>query len=206
MRSTWLQRVGDRLSYANVVATLALFVALGGASYAAVTLPRNSVGTAQLRARSVTLAKLGFPLGIAVGEEAGYRGVGEHLSPSCFGPTFACSPPPPRPTVLATVALSLPQPSQVLLLASGQIYEPGKPSGATDGIHVSLGLDNGGFEGQGDVRLSEADGYSAALSVQRTVDAPAGKDRFAVAVSGFVSRSADASGARVIAIALPAGR
>ena len=31
------------MSYANVVATLALFVALGGASYAALKLPRNSV-------------------------------------------------------------------------------------------------------------------------------------------------------------------
>ena len=43
--SIWLQRVRERLSYANVVATLALFIALGGASYAAVTLPHDSVGT-----------------------------------------------------------------------------------------------------------------------------------------------------------------
>ena len=37
---------------------LALFVALGGTGYAAVTLPRNSVGTRQLRAGSVTPTKL----------------------------------------------------------------------------------------------------------------------------------------------------
>jgi hypothetical protein len=36
----------------------ALFVALGGTSYAAVTLPRNSVGANQLRANSVTSAKV----------------------------------------------------------------------------------------------------------------------------------------------------
>src|SRR3990172_8385672 len=36
---------------------LALFVALGGTSYAA-TLPRNSVGTAQLKAQAVTAPKL----------------------------------------------------------------------------------------------------------------------------------------------------
>jgi hypothetical protein len=78
--SRWPQRVGERLSYANVVATLALFVALGGASYAAVALPRNSVGTPQLRTHSVTPAKLSFPLGIATGEEAGSVGVGEYLS------------------------------------------------------------------------------------------------------------------------------
>ena len=44
---------------ANVVAYLALFVALGGTGYAAVNLPRNSVGTAQLRNGAVTNSKLG---------------------------------------------------------------------------------------------------------------------------------------------------
>jgi hypothetical protein len=33
----------------NLIAYLALFVALGGTSYAAVSLPGNSVGTRQLR-------------------------------------------------------------------------------------------------------------------------------------------------------------
>jgi hypothetical protein len=40
------------------VALLALFLAMGGTSYAAVTLPRNSVGSAQIRNQAVTLAKL----------------------------------------------------------------------------------------------------------------------------------------------------
>jgi hypothetical protein len=48
----------DRCTYANVVATLALFIALGGASYAAVALPRNSVGSAQLRKDAVTATKV----------------------------------------------------------------------------------------------------------------------------------------------------
>lgn len=48
----------SRLSYSNVVATLALFVALGGTSYAAVKLPKNSVGSTQLRANAVTGAKV----------------------------------------------------------------------------------------------------------------------------------------------------
>jgi hypothetical protein len=42
----------------NAVAYLALFVALGGTSYAATALPRNSVGTAQLKADAVTSAKV----------------------------------------------------------------------------------------------------------------------------------------------------
>jgi hypothetical protein len=47
-----------KLTYANVVATLALFIALGGASYAALKLPKNSVGTKQLKKNAVTLAKI----------------------------------------------------------------------------------------------------------------------------------------------------
>lgn len=42
----------------NFVSYLALFVALGGTSYAAVTLPRNSVGSAQLKNNAVTSRKV----------------------------------------------------------------------------------------------------------------------------------------------------
>jgi hypothetical protein len=47
-----------RISYANVVATIALFIALGGTSYAALQLPRNSVGPKQLKKNAVTAAKI----------------------------------------------------------------------------------------------------------------------------------------------------
>jgi hypothetical protein len=47
-----------KLSYANVTATLAVFLSLGGVSYAAVELPRNSVGTPQLRDGAVDSAKI----------------------------------------------------------------------------------------------------------------------------------------------------
>jgi len=40
------------------IGLLALFVALGGTSYAAVKLPRNSVGTAQIKSHAVTTSKL----------------------------------------------------------------------------------------------------------------------------------------------------
>lgn len=46
-----------KLSYSNVIASIALFVALGGAAVAA-GLPRNSVGTNQLKRGAVTPAKL----------------------------------------------------------------------------------------------------------------------------------------------------
>jgi hypothetical protein len=44
--------------YANVTATLALFVALSGSAYAAVELPADSVGTPQLKSGAVTGAKI----------------------------------------------------------------------------------------------------------------------------------------------------
>ncbi|HYZ29376.1 MAG TPA: hypothetical protein VE570_10000 [Thermoleophilaceae bacterium] len=46
------------LTYANVIATLALFIALGGSGYAATQLSRNSVGTRQLKANAVTGSKV----------------------------------------------------------------------------------------------------------------------------------------------------
>lgn len=46
-----------KLSYANVIATIALFVALGGAAVAA-GLPKNSVGTNQLKRGAVSAAKI----------------------------------------------------------------------------------------------------------------------------------------------------
>src|SRR6476659_1265197 len=45
-------------SPARVAACVALTVALGGTGYAAIKLPRNSVGTAQLRRDAVTATKL----------------------------------------------------------------------------------------------------------------------------------------------------
>ena len=52
------RKLKDKLTYANVVSTLCLFVLLGGSAYAAFKVPRNSVGTRQLQAKSVTNGKL----------------------------------------------------------------------------------------------------------------------------------------------------
>jgi uncharacterized iron-regulated membrane protein len=47
-----------RATYANVTATLALFVALGGGAYAANALPPNSVGFKQIKKDAVVTAKI----------------------------------------------------------------------------------------------------------------------------------------------------
>jgi hypothetical protein len=60
-----MRRVSSHLR-ANAMAYLALFVALGGSSYAAFRLPAGSVGTSQLKNRSVTPIKFASKVGAYV--------------------------------------------------------------------------------------------------------------------------------------------
>jgi hypothetical protein len=53
-----LAHIRARLTYANTMSTLAVFIALGGGAYAATSLPRNSVGTAQLRSNAVGASEI----------------------------------------------------------------------------------------------------------------------------------------------------
>ena len=54
-----MKRLRGKLTYANVVATLALFIALGGASaFAATKLAKNSVGTKQIKNGAITKGKI----------------------------------------------------------------------------------------------------------------------------------------------------
>jgi hypothetical protein len=53
-----IEHIRARLSYANVMATLAVFIALGGAAYAAVEIPRNSVGARELKDHAVGTSEL----------------------------------------------------------------------------------------------------------------------------------------------------
>jgi hypothetical protein len=53
-----IRSIRSRMTFANVTSLVALFVALGGSSYAALQLPKNSVGAKQLRQNSVTSPKV----------------------------------------------------------------------------------------------------------------------------------------------------
>jgi hypothetical protein len=48
-----MHQLKGRLTYSNVMATVAVFVALGGTSYAAIKLPKNSVGSTQIKSSAV---------------------------------------------------------------------------------------------------------------------------------------------------------
>ena len=69
-----MQGIKGRLTFANVVATLALFIALGGGAYAATQLPKNSVGAKQLKKEAVTPAKLSRASKSALTGAEGARG------------------------------------------------------------------------------------------------------------------------------------
>jgi hypothetical protein len=88
-----LHRLLNRLSYANVVATLALFIALGGTGYAAVKLPRNSVGSTQIKSGAVhtpEIADRTIRLGdISLGARSSLRGQAGPAGPA--GPAGAAA-------------------------------------------------------------------------------------------------------------------
>ena len=69
-----VKRIFRGSSYANVTATVALIVALGGTSYAAIKLPKNSVTSVQVKDRS--LLKKDFKTGQLPGRQARARGTG----------------------------------------------------------------------------------------------------------------------------------
>jgi hypothetical protein len=52
------RKLKGKLTYANLMASIAVFIALGGSAYAALRVPPNSVGTRQLKAASVTTGKV----------------------------------------------------------------------------------------------------------------------------------------------------
>ena len=50
--------IRGKLSFANVMSMVAVMIALGGTSYAAIKLPANSVGSTQIKANAVTSPKV----------------------------------------------------------------------------------------------------------------------------------------------------
>ena len=93
-----MRRIHERVSPAMVVACLALLVALGGTSVAAVKLARNTVGTAQLKNNAVTSPKVKnhslLRVDFANGQvPAGPRGAAGPAGPAgARGPTGAAGP------------------------------------------------------------------------------------------------------------------
>ena len=74
-----LKSFRSRLTFSNVLSMIALCVAMGGVSYAAVTLPKNSVGPSQIRRHAVKPSELAAN---SVRKRALSRGLRKQLSHS----------------------------------------------------------------------------------------------------------------------------
>src|SRR3954453_10099035 len=98
-------RIRSKLTYANVVATLALFLALGGGAYAAFKLPKNSVGSKQIKKNAVNSSKVANGSLLAGDFKAGQVPAGKPGPPGQPGtPGDPGSPGPPAKSFDGTVA------------------------------------------------------------------------------------------------------
>ena len=76
-----MNQMRPKLTYANVIATLALFFALGSGAWAASNMPANSVGTRQLKNGAVTAKKIRRGTLLANDFKAGELPVGSVVAP-----------------------------------------------------------------------------------------------------------------------------
>jgi hypothetical protein len=178
--------VASRLSYANVVATLALFIALGGGAYAAFALPADSVGTRQLS----------FPLGVAT-----------RTDPTTTIPVYRCPPgapcAPPVPKPIAAVSFTLKRPAKLLVLGSGYFAEPGTSATSTP-VDIEIGAL---VDSVDELEEYELPVTSSPLKIWRIVSAPAGHQTIrleadALAGSGSVP-TVLAENPQITVVALP---
>lgn len=84
-----LKSIWDRPAFSNVVALAALFIALGGVSYAAVKLPKNSVGTKQIKKNAVNSKKVKNGSLLAGDFKAGQLPAGPTGAQGLLGPVGA---------------------------------------------------------------------------------------------------------------------
>ena len=142
-------RVRRHLTPSMVIALIALFLALGGVSYAAMEIPRNSVGTSQLKASAVTSTKVkdrsllarDFKIGELPRGEQGPAG--ERGATGATGPTFsfAYGTVYDSPVSIAGIAfvatreVSVPQAGRLVVVFTGRVFIS---SGSTNDSAIAM--------------------------------------------------------------------
>jgi hypothetical protein len=208
----WARRVADRLTYANVAATTALFISLGGASYAAIVLPANSVGARQLKEGAVTPTALSFPVGVAAVTDGKIEDLGKSFcnAPNPPGHFIAgfCAYAPQRGvhTPGREVELMLHSPGRLLVSAIVGLHDEG-PTGTRAELTIHLVVD-GRLASHSELVLAGGEGMQA--PAQLLVPVRAGRHTAGVLVEARYSyyQSGDVLvyPVSVIASALPAAQ
>jgi hypothetical protein len=158
------------------LAVLALFIALGGVSYAAVKLPARSVGPRELKDRAVTLTKLDPKARKALTGKAGPAGrVG------ATGATGAGGLPGERG-------------------AAGAKGEPG--SDGAPGARGTTGQAATTVLGTGQIQVTAATAYTLVPGLTKTVTVPADADVLVSTDGGIQNTSAAATAYAVVDVAL----
>jgi hypothetical protein len=203
-----IRRLADRLTYANVVATMALFISLGGASYAAVVLPANSVGTRQLRAGAVDPRALSFPLGVS---SVVNRKVEEIGNGPCNGPLLPGETPPGCPLLVLAhsdpgdaLRISVHSAGRLLISAVAGLDDRGTPD-ASVRVTIAVNVDK---KVESEAHIGMTSGQVIQVPTQALVPVSTGTHTVGLAVGAqyYSSRSENVLVAPVsiIATALPA--
>ena len=200
----------NRVTYANVMSTVAVFVALGGASYAATQLPPNSIGSRQLRDGAVTPPKLAIPVGGGLSRGgSGSQPTSLRLAGTC-PPKASC--PAPAPTTLTSATVTLTRPAKVLVLASAVADDTVGTCCDTGSAEVTLALASQPTQAQSPPSVSSSlqRGGPTLISAPFVTSLPAGRSVIALVASTSVSQAQaapgtgiSASNAQLIVLALP---
>jgi hypothetical protein len=127
-----LRKLRSRLTYANSMSTIAVFLALGGGAYA-VTVPRNSVGTKQLKANAVTAAKVKNRSLLASDFKRGQLSLGTAARADDLDP-----PPAPSGTNVARMTLRTRTAGKVFVI--GSLRDPFLTCAADSGCSAQWGV------------------------------------------------------------------
>jgi hypothetical protein len=135
-----MRTLRTKLTFANVISVIALFIALGGASYAAFKLPKNSVGPKQIRNGAVSEGKLSASAKAALKGAKGDQG-----------------PPGPGATSFATTLTQGTNFTDIVTASNGLTVQGScltgpssvglkiKTTGATNTLDLSGTVNNGAF-------------------------------------------------------------
>jgi len=201
------------------IGLLALFVALGGTSYAAVKLPRNSVGTSQIKNHAVTTSKLSTATVKALKGAKGDRGAagatgatgaagakGDPGAPATLSAAVSALTGASAPAATVPAAsVTLQKAGKILVVVTGTFAVTCGGGGACT-YDVGAKLDGGAPIAGTTTTVSAGSGGNAsrAVAIAGLVSADAGAHTVQLfdAPSATVSASSVSTDTRVIAIAI----